>query len=162
MDWDWVALGAALRARREVLRLTRPELGELAGVHAATIKNYEGGSKAYDKIPKSVTLLEGALGWKTGSAQAVLEGGEPTVVAATASRVEEQRFVRTQEGTYDLIRDLLRGIVGAVAPDTPYSKFLEAEEKALEIAERHGLIVRPGHTGEQSDKASGDEDANRT
>lgn len=162
MDWDWVALGAALRARREVLRLTRPELGELAGVHAATIKNYESASKAYEKIPKSVNLLEGALGWRTGSAQAVLEGGSPTVIAEAASRVDEQRFVRTQEGNYDLIRDLLRGIVGAVAPETPYSKFLEAEERAIEIAERHGFIVRSGHSGEEPGKPTGAEDTKRT
>lgn len=80
MDWDWAALGAALRARREVLRLTRAELGDRAGVHPGTIKNYELGEKAYEKIPKSVQLLESALGWAPGSAKAVLEGGEPTLL----------------------------------------------------------------------------------
>jgi transcriptional regulator with XRE-family HTH domain len=77
MDWDWTALATALRDRRKALRLTQEELADQAGVHTATVKDYEAG-KTYTRMPKSWAALEHVLGWAPGSARAVLEGGEPT------------------------------------------------------------------------------------
>lgn len=167
MTWDWPRLAAAIKDRREVLGLTQKGLADRIDVSDTTIRNLEGG-RTFSRLPPSIRPLEMALGWQAGSARAVLDGGEPTILAEVRSApaepadVDEGRFVREQMGNYDLIRDLLRGIVGAVAPDTPYSKFLEAEEKAIEIAERHGFIVRSGHTGEQSGIPSPDADTKRT
>jgi transcriptional regulator with XRE-family HTH domain len=167
MTWDWPRLAAAIKGRRDELGLTQKGLADETGVTSTTIRNLEGG-RTFSRLPPSVRPMEMALGWAPGSVRAILEGGSPTPTATegpsagTPGDVDDSRFVRTPMGTYDLIQDLLRGIVGAVAPDTSYSKFLEAEEKAIEIAERHGFVVRSGHTGEQRDKPSSGEDTNRT
>jgi DNA-binding XRE family transcriptional regulator len=80
MEWDWTALGTALRSRRKDLRLTQDELAEQAGVHVGTIKDYEAG-KTYTRMPKSWSAIERAVNWAPGSAQAILQGGAPTVIA---------------------------------------------------------------------------------
>lgn len=165
MTWDWPRLAAAIKDRRDELGLTQKGLADETGVTSTTIRNLEGG-RTFSRLPPSVRPMEMALGWAPGSVKAILEGGTPTLVTGEepppVATDDEGRFVRTPMGTYDLIQDLLRGIVGAVAPDTSYSKFLEAEERAIEIAERHGFIVRTGHTSEHSGKPSADEDTNRT
>lgn len=79
MDWDWIALGTALRSRRKDLRLTQEELAGRAGVHTGTIKDYEAG-KPYTRMPKSWAAIERAVSWAPGSALAVLKGGAPTVI----------------------------------------------------------------------------------
>src|ERR1700758_4012434 len=84
MDWDWTALATALRGRRKALRLTQEELADQAGVHTATVKDYEAG-KVYTRMPKSWGALERVLGWAPGSARAVLEGSEPTVISESAN-----------------------------------------------------------------------------
>jgi transcriptional regulator with XRE-family HTH domain len=112
MDWDWTALGVALRTRREVLRLTRPELGLRAGVHPATIKNYEAGDRAYNKIPKSVALLETALGWGAGSALAILKGGEPTLLpedSAPAAPIEKSGVALADRLPTRIVHELQSG-----------------------------------------------------
>lgn len=76
---DVERLGRAVYTRRRQLGLSQQELAEAAGVSQTTIRNIEAGRVGARRGP-SVPLVERALGWKAGSGEDVLAGGEPTVV----------------------------------------------------------------------------------
>lgn len=56
--------------------MTQLELAERAGVSESTIQNLEAG-RQYTRRPPSLSRVEAALGWAPGSADIVLDGGEP-------------------------------------------------------------------------------------
>lgn len=80
----WDRLAAAVRARRKTLRLTQRELAEQAGVNVMTIRNIEG-LRQFSKMPGTIGKVERALGWEPGSAEAVTEGRDPTLVSGTVN-----------------------------------------------------------------------------
>jgi transcriptional regulator with XRE-family HTH domain len=153
MEWDWIALGTALRDRRKALRLTQEELAELAGVHVGTIKDYERG-KSYKRMPKSWIALERVLDWLPGSAKAILEGDEPTIVTGSAGT--EPSLVSSEAGlkrSYRrepmpdsdlaaLIHNIVFDAIVSTAPDTPASRIREIEERGLELARQAGFGAR--------------------
>ncbi|RXS78866.1 XRE family transcriptional regulator [Streptomyces sp. TM32] len=77
MGRDWKRLAEAIKDARQALRLTQVDLASAAGVSESTIQNLEAG-ESRSRIPTSLPRVERALNWREGSAQAVLEGGEPT------------------------------------------------------------------------------------
>lgn len=77
MTWDWDRLGRLLKARRAVLDMTQQQLADRAGVSIMTIRNLENG-REFKRPPQSIKPVERELGWKAGSALAILQGGEPT------------------------------------------------------------------------------------
>jgi transcriptional regulator with XRE-family HTH domain len=90
---DVERLGRAVYTRRRQLGLSQQELAEAAGVSQTTIRNIEAGRVGARRGP-SVPLVERALGWKAGSGEDVLAGGEPTVLAeepAPAGYVSSRR-----------------------------------------------------------------------
>lgn len=86
MSRDWVRLGHAIEAARDVKGMTQVALAVAADVSESTIQNLEAG-KARVRQPPSVKKVEAALGWTPGSADAVLAGGDPT--PAPSSQPEE-------------------------------------------------------------------------
>lgn len=84
---DWERLSdyvVSWRARRDI---SRSRLAELMGVSTKTVERIE---NAEPVRTTSLARLEYALGWKPGSARAVLEGGEPTLDDNTAPEVSVQ------------------------------------------------------------------------
>jgi transcriptional regulator with XRE-family HTH domain len=81
---SWDRLAAAVRARRKALRLTQQELADSAGVNVMTIRNLEG-LRQFSKMPGTIGKVERALGWEPGSAEAVADGGEPTLVSESVN-----------------------------------------------------------------------------
>lgn len=84
---DWERLSdyvVSWRTRRDI---SRSRLAELMGVSTKTVERIE---NAEPVRTTSLARLEYALGWKPGSARAVLEGGEPTLDDNTASEVSVQ------------------------------------------------------------------------
>lgn len=150
MDWDWAALGVALRERRAVLRLTQEELAGLAGVHAGTVKNYEAGKRAYDKIPKGALQIERALGWASGSVLAILNGGEPMLAEETpppsAAADLERRYKHTEtvvEGgrVLKIVEDALLKIYMAGGTDQTFEDFDRTRRRLVEVLEEEGIQV---------------------
>ncbi|MFE7233989.1 multiprotein-bridging factor 1 family protein [Streptomyces sp. NPDC057596] len=78
---QWGRLAATIRAAREALGLSQAALGEQAGVSEGTIQNLESG-KPKSRMPQSLSKVEPPLGWASGSAVAVLKGGEPAPLPA--------------------------------------------------------------------------------
>lgn len=151
MDWDWQALATALRERRKTLGLTQEQLADRAGMHVATIKDYEAG-REYTRFPKSWNALEPELGWAAGSALATLKGGRPTIVDS----VPDRNYTREPfKATVEIIRDATYGIVAYVAPDTPFSKVREAERQTIELFRQRGLLP-PEEDVEQEVAQGGD------
>lgn len=72
----WCRLAAAVKARRDYLRLTQTDVASRGGPSLPTIQSIE--AARTDRY-KSRTLhdLEDALGWTRGSVDLVLEGKEP-------------------------------------------------------------------------------------
>lgn len=73
----WARLGHALRTTREQLRLSQDQLAERAGVSTASVQSLEGGNVPKSRMPLTLAPVAQALGWASGDAAAVLEGGEP-------------------------------------------------------------------------------------
>lgn len=83
MTADWDRLAGAIRERRTALNMSQQQLADAAGVTRSTIKNLEG-ARQPTRLPPSITAVEQVLGWTAGSGRAVLNGGEPTIIAAVA------------------------------------------------------------------------------
>lgn len=81
-EQDWSRLGRYLISRRVQLGYERQaDLADAAGVALRTVGTIERGDRV-----RATTLakIEQALGWKPGSADAVLRGGEPGLVDANS------------------------------------------------------------------------------
>ncbi|MEW1895973.1 helix-turn-helix domain-containing protein [Streptomyces albidoflavus] len=78
MTRDWTRLASAIEGRRREIGFTQVDLAEAAGVSESTVQNLESGV-ARRRLPSSLPRIEIALGWETGSGEAVLDGAEPTV-----------------------------------------------------------------------------------
>lgn len=89
---DWVRLGETMRERREALNLTQQQASEAAGVSLAVWSVLERGRNDNPKR-KSLRGVDTALGWGHGSAEAIADGGEPTLAgpAPTAGAVRHTR-----------------------------------------------------------------------
>jgi len=79
VEYDWTHLASAIRQRRDQIGMTQQQVAENAAVSTMTVRNLEA-ARAYTRLPPSLGAVERALGWEHGSAQAVLAGGEPTLV----------------------------------------------------------------------------------
>lgn len=78
MAEDWSRLAAYVRSRRLVdLGLEQTALADLAGVSKRTIVTVENGRPVN---LNTRAKLEAALGWAPGSTDAVLSGGEPSLI----------------------------------------------------------------------------------
>ncbi len=76
---DWEALARAIVARRvELGHTSRQTFVDASGLSARTVGDLETARRdSYAR--ETLVRLERALGWASGSAQAVLDGDEPTV-----------------------------------------------------------------------------------
>jgi transcriptional regulator with XRE-family HTH domain len=91
MKWSpraWARLGVQIRKSREQQGYSRKKLAERSGVSEKSIQLTEEG-RVPTRWPKSLHLLEDALGWGSGTVMDVLDGGEVTyAVPTTPSRME--------------------------------------------------------------------------
>jgi transcriptional regulator with XRE-family HTH domain len=71
-------LGQAVRAARERVGLSQAEIAATAGVSLKTWSSIES-PRPFAAGLRGTTeaLIEGALGWKRGSVQTILDGGDP-------------------------------------------------------------------------------------
>lgn len=79
MERDWARLGAALQAARKARGTNQIDLGERIGISRSAIQNIERGN--VKKITPSLRAYATEVGWARGSLEAVLDGGEPELVA---------------------------------------------------------------------------------
>ena len=74
---DWKRLAAFVIARRTELGMKeRRQFAPLTGISYRTISNLETGLAV---SMSTVGMVENVLGWEPGSAQRILEGGQPVI-----------------------------------------------------------------------------------
>lgn len=83
---DWSGLGKRMRLQRLRLGLTQAQVAEQAGgLSKRTVINYEQGRiPTDDDVPGGYYRIEPVIGWAPGSVDAVLDGGEPTLMQSRA------------------------------------------------------------------------------
>lgn len=74
VELDYQRLGHMVRARRNELRMTQREAAVAADMADQTWANVERGERVSER---TVAAVDGAVRWEPGSAQDVLQGGEP-------------------------------------------------------------------------------------
>ena len=75
---NWRLLAEKVIERRTQLGMTQQDVQAAGGPSTATLRNIEGAHQtSYRRVIKS--RLERALGWRVGSVDAVLAGGEPSL-----------------------------------------------------------------------------------
>lgn len=74
---DPTRLGDAVRRRRETIGWFQRDLAVAAKISIGTVRNVEQGKGASDLI---LAQLERALGWTSGSAARILDGGDPELI----------------------------------------------------------------------------------
>lgn len=74
----WRALADEVRAGRDARGLTQAEFARDAGVGLRTLQDIEAGIPR-GRMPRLMPRIERFLGWKPGSARAILDGGSPLV-----------------------------------------------------------------------------------
>ncbi|MEU1600629.1 helix-turn-helix domain-containing protein [Streptomyces sp. NPDC005708] len=94
MSWTtdpdaWAQLGRRIKTARDRQGFTQVELADRAGVSLSAISNAEAGRVPRGRRwPYTLTAIERALGWGTGSMTSVLDGGEPLAPSETELAVE--------------------------------------------------------------------------
>lgn len=73
---DWARLGRLVAAERARRGLTVNQFADSAGVSPRTLQRIEAGHEGPYRNA-TVSRLEDALGWRPGSTETVLAGGEP-------------------------------------------------------------------------------------
>ncbi|MGW4369793.1 Scr1 family TA system antitoxin-like transcriptional regulator [Nocardia takedensis] len=75
---DWMRLGERVVARREELGMsTRQAMAEVSGLSYRVLGDLERGARPVSD--RTLSQLDQALGWRSGSARKVLRGGEPAL-----------------------------------------------------------------------------------
>ncbi|MET9956688.1 helix-turn-helix transcriptional regulator [Streptomyces sp. NPDC006339] len=84
MGREWKRLARAIESTRTARNLTQVALAQKAGVSESTIQNLESGAER-TRVPASLHKVERALGWKAGSGERVLDGGDPEIEEESAA-----------------------------------------------------------------------------
>jgi hypothetical protein len=96
---DWARLGEYVVARRIALGYqTRVPFADASGISTRILGDIETGRRGrFDR--KTIAALENTLGWATGSAVRIVEGGEPTLVPVTLSASVNDRIMLSDSVT---------------------------------------------------------------
>lgn len=139
MTRDWPQLAAAIKRRRAVLGLTQRQLALAAGVTSTTVRNLEGGREP-SRMPPSIHGVENALGWELGSAQAVLQGGQPTMrQGALLGAGIGDSGIAYELHVSDLQGAARNGILATI-PHATAAEILAAERRIIEILRENGKL----------------------
>lgn len=136
-DGDRRRLANYVRARRHALgwHNTR-DFAEAAGVSTATISAIETGKNVR---ANSVAMVEIALGWRPGSAEAVLLGGEPVTDDAPAPAPEKPVTASEVRRLVDMLLDEYED------PETPEPRRLMIRGTLTMLAQPVDQNDRAGH-----------------
>ncbi|MFF9639433.1 helix-turn-helix domain-containing protein [Streptomyces bacillaris] len=80
MDRDphaWARLGRKLKQARLAQGLKQSDIADEAGVSLASVQSAEAGTVPKSRMPITLSPIAAALGWRPGSVDVVLQGGEP-------------------------------------------------------------------------------------
>jgi transcriptional regulator with XRE-family HTH domain len=148
---DWARLGSYLRVGRDQLRDTQASLGARIGADRNTIRRIEQGKAR--RVTYTITKFAREVGWTAGSIEAVLAGGEPTLVAdetgqaaSSHSRLEDPRPDGARQELLDRLPDrVLQELADGRVIDTDVIDLTEDGSAAIMalVVEREGATAPP-------------------
>ncbi|MFJ6319666.1 helix-turn-helix domain-containing protein [Streptomyces californicus] len=134
----WARLGQKLQQARLARGLKQSDIADEAGVSLASVQSAEAGSMPKSRMPITLPPIAAALGWKAGSVDAVLDGGEPITDSPGPA---EWRDVSVQQ---QIDAEQLAGIMtNAMVRATEHATAAEiraATRIALDELRKQGLI----------------------
>lgn len=92
----WEKLGQQVRDRRAELGLTQTDVAQRGGPSVETLRALEN-NRAGRLSPRVRRALERVLQWETGSIDAVLDGGVPTVARPRPEAAAADRFALARQ-----------------------------------------------------------------
>lgn len=134
MELDWSALGRNIREHRTALGLTQTQLAEAAGVAVSTVQNFEAGRES-KRVPPSLTKIERALGWATGSSSDILNGGPGPVRVSSNG----EGFVIAKVPEEDLHQAVTNAAI-AVTDNLTAREIRELSKRVMEELKQRGLL----------------------
>ncbi len=146
MERDWARFGRAVKAARLAREMTQDDLARAVNVGLSTIQTLERGAREYAKVTATHNAVAKAVGWAEGSVEAVLSGGEPTVVASTGGPALPASPVSPAGEVDDLLDDLTERVRQALLG----GKVEDATAIELD-SEDQGDVVLIWKRGEQQD-----------
>ncbi|ONI48675.1 MULTISPECIES: helix-turn-helix domain-containing protein [unclassified Streptomyces] len=147
----WARLGQKLKQARLARGLKQSDIATEADVSLASVQSAEAGTVPKSRMPITLPPIAAALGWKQGSVDAVLDGGEPDLEPSDS----EWRTVPVEQQQID--EEQLAGIMtNAMVRATEHATAAEiraATRIALDELRRQGYLpetnsVQPSTTSE--------------
>ncbi|MEU0102438.1 helix-turn-helix transcriptional regulator [Streptomyces sp. NPDC006267] len=133
----WARLGQKLKATRLARGLKQSDIAEEASVSLASVQSAEAGTMPKSRMPITLPPIAAALGWRQGSVDAVLDGGEPDLEPADS----EWRDVSVQQ---QIDEEQLAGIMTnsmvRAMKNTPSGEIRAATRIALDELRRQGYL----------------------
>lgn len=111
----------------------------------STVHRFESGETVSEAALRRISQ---AVGWTPGSAQDVLDGGEPTLDPDAGRDADFRYEVEEEPDAKDIgmiVRNTVIEVVGVLAPDTPLSEVQNLEALALDAVRRRGVRPRQRH-----------------
>ncbi|MFY0511843.1 hypothetical protein ACOMD4_15875 [Streptomyces anulatus] len=134
----WARLGHKLKEARLARGLKQSDIADEASVSLASVQSAEAGTVPKSRMPITLPPIAAALGWKQGSVDAVLDGGDPLV---DSSESGQWRDVSVQQ---QLDEERLAGIMTtAMVRATEHATAAEiraATKIALDELRRQGYL----------------------
>ena len=86
VDLDYARLAAAIVAARKARDWTQIDLASAAGVGEMTVQRIEKADSPTRPTKRTLQAIDRALRWEEGSCEALLRGGEPTLLSESSSQ----------------------------------------------------------------------------
>lgn len=135
VEHDFERLAAAIVEARKAKGWGQDDLIRESGLGRSTVQRLERGRQQAVPTKATIRSLERALGWLSGSIEAVLAGGVP------AAGSYDGRFLRVDVGDAGaFVHDLVRKITIEIDPDTPQSRVIAAEAIADAALREAGFL----------------------
>lgn len=135
VDGDWARLRAyVIRDRDAAGYDTQRKFAEAIGVSDKSVNNFEAGRNRMRR--GTLSRVETVLGWVPGSAQVVLNGGEPSYFSEQSISVEFDRRLVLLDATENEMWDI--GIEGKLPEERIWWRIFRRRKRNAEEEAAHG------------------------
>ncbi|WP_411119027.1 helix-turn-helix domain-containing protein [Streptomyces sp. 058-1L] len=134
----WARLGQKLKQARLARGLKQSDIANEADVSLASVQSVEAGTVPKSRMPITLGPIAAALGWRAGSVDAVLDGGEPVIDSPDGewqTVVADQRQLEAEHLEGIMMNSMVRAM-----KNTPSGEIRAATQNALDELRRQGYL----------------------